>query len=358
MMFWIAAALLMGLTCLTLLSALGRESVQGAGHERAFYERQLAEIERQSALQLIGEREAETARIEAARRLLASERDGDRPSAASPLSRRLAAVFILVLIPSVALPLYLGSGMPDQPSMPLASRTPSLAGDAQVPNVTAAVEQIETHLARNPQDGRGHEVLGPVYLRLGRYGDAVAAFTAALRILGPTADRQANLAEAIIFQSEGVVTAEARTPLEAAATLDPRHVKARFFLALAAQQEGDKAKAVRLLTGLNEDLPAGEFKAEIGRQIAMLSGAPAAGEAIAALPAQDQRAAIRAMVEGLAERLATGGGSAAEWAQLIRALTVLKETDRVQAILAEARQKFAAEPEALKRIEDAGRASP
>ncbi len=62
------------------------------------------------------------------------------------------------------------------------------------------------------------------------------------------------------------------------------------------------------------------------------------------------------MVEGLAQRLATSGGSAEEWARLIRALTVLKENDRAQTILAEARQRFAAEPEALKRIEEAGRA--
>ena len=68
--------------------------------------------------------------------------------------------------------------------------------------------------------------------------------------------------------------------------------------------------------------------------------------------------AIRSMVEGLAQRLAASGGSAEDWARLIRALTVLKEIDRAKLILAEARQKFAAEPEQLQRIEDAGKGLP
>ncbi len=160
----------------------------------------------------------------------------------------------------------------------------------------------------------------------------------------------------MIYQGQGIVTAEARTALEAATAIDPKHIKARFFLALAAQQDGDRAKSVTLLKALKDDLPDSPLKVEIGRQLVELGEAPAGGEAIAALPPADQQAAIRAMVEGLAQRLATQGGSAEEWARLIRALTVLKENDRAQMILAEARQRFAAEPEALKRIEEAGRA--
>ena len=37
------------------------------------------------------------------------------------------------------------------------------------------VAQVEAHLAKNPEDGRGWEVIAPVYLRLGRFEDAVKA---------------------------------------------------------------------------------------------------------------------------------------------------------------------------------------
>ncbi len=98
MTFWIAAALLMGLTCLALIMALGRQAVVSGGHDRAFYRQQIAEIDRQAALKLIGEREAEAARTEAARRrLLAADDGGDAPGVESAGARRLAAVIVLVV---------------------------------------------------------------------------------------------------------------------------------------------------------------------------------------------------------------------------------------------------------------------
>jgi cytochrome c-type biogenesis protein CcmH len=337
MTFWIAAAGLTGLTCLALLAALGRRGVVTADHDRVFYEAQVREIERQLSLKLIGEAEADAARTEAARRLLAVTPDTTADITDPARLRNLAAAAMLVLIPAIALPVYLARGVPDMPSFPLARRQPDKPAAPQDVNVVAALEQIETHLAKNPDDGRGHEVVGPVYLRLGRHADAARAFAAALRLLGPTADRHASLGEALVFGGNGIVTAEARTAFEAAAILDAKHIKSRFFLALAAQQEGDKPKA------------------EIGKQLAELGAVPKGGDMIAALPAEDQAAAIRSMVEGLAQRLASTGGSAEEWARLIRALTVLKETDRARMILAEARQKFAAQPDDLRRIEDAGK---
>ena len=359
MTFWIAAAALTGLTCLALLSALGRKPAEAAkGHDRTFYEQQIAEIERQASLKLIGEAEAEAARTEAARRLLAATRDEGAGGQVPAGSRRLAAVAVLILTPTIALPIYLLRGNPDQPGMPLASREQP-ANDPRAGDILAAVRQIEAHLVKNPDDGRGHEVVGPVYLRLGRAADAVRAFQAALRLLGPTAERQANVGEALVHQADGVVTAEAKAAFAAAVAQEPKHARSRFFLAMAAQQDGDPAKAKALLAALRDDLPEGPLRAEIERQLVALGTTPAvgdkAGEAIASLAPADQQAAIRSMVEGLAQRLATGGGTADEWARLVRALTVLKETDRAGAILAEARQKFAGDPEALQRIEAAGR---
>jgi cytochrome c-type biogenesis protein CcmH len=354
MMFWIVAAGLMGLTCLALLAALGQGPDVADDHDRRFYDAQLIEIERQLNLKLIGEKEAEAARTEAARRLLAASRDHVPSKGAGPGGRRTAAIAVLVLVPAITLPFYAMRGAPDLPSFPLASRLKEAPASGAALDIAAALQQIETHLAKNPDDGRGHEVVAPVYMRAGRYADAARAYGAALRLLGPTADRHANLGEALVFQGNGIVTAEARAAFEAGVAADPKQVKSRFFLALAAQQEGDLAKAVDLLSRLRDDLPDSELKNEIGRQLAAMGATPKGGDVIAALPADDQMAAIRSMVEGLAQRLASTGGNVDEWARLIRALTVLKETDRAKAILAEARQKFAGQPDELKLIEDAG----
>ena len=68
------------------------------------------------------------------------------------------------------------------------------------------------------------------------------------------------------------------------------------------------------------------------------------------MSAEDRQQMIRGMVEGLSDRLATTGGTPQEWARLIGALTVLNQTERAQAIYAEAQEVFAEVPEALATI--------
>jgi cytochrome c-type biogenesis protein CcmH len=352
MTFWIAAALLTGLTCLLLLQALAKRGPDAADHDRRFYEAQLAEIARQEARRLIAPVEAEAARTEAARRLLAAGREGDAPAASATAGGRFGAAAILALVPVVGLGAYALRGAPGMPAMPLASRADPLQA-AKAGDLPAMIRQIEAHLARNPDDGRGHELLAPIYLRLNRAADSAKAWGEVIRILGPTAERHAGRGEALVFAGDGVVSPDARAAFESALALEPKQVKARFFLALAAEQGGDRPLALNRLKALHGDLADGPLKAEIGMQIAALGG-----EAIASLPDAARGDAIRGMVEGLAERLATQGGPASDWARLIRALTVLGEKDRAAAILGEARQKFAADAEGLRAIEEAGKPTP
>ncbi len=63
---------------------------------------------------------------------------------------------------------------------------------------------------------------------------------------GETAARRADLGEAIAAAAGGVVTAEAKTEFERALALDGGDVKARYFTAVAAQQDGrvDQATAI------------------------------------------------------------------------------------------------------------------
>jgi cytochrome c-type biogenesis protein CcmH len=91
--------------------------------------------------------------------------------------------------------------------------------------------------------------------------------------------------------------------------------------------------------------------------------------AAAAGPSEDEMAAaaeldpaereemIRGMVEGLASRLASEGGPAADWARLVTSLAVLGDTERAQAILAEARTVFEGDAEAQGLLDEAVRAS-
>jgi cytochrome c-type biogenesis protein CcmH len=60
---------------------------------------------------------------------------------------------------------------------------------------------------------------------------------------------------------------------------------------------------------------------------------------------------IRAMVDGLDDKLNVNGDDLEGWLRLIRSRAVLNETDRAKAALAAARQQFKGNPQALSALE-------
>src|SRR5258707_15293478 len=87
-------------------------------------------------------------------------------------------------------------------------------------SVASLIAQVEAHLERDPNDARGYEVLAPVYLRLGRFADAVMARRKLLALAGESAGRQADLGEAITAGGNGIVTPYAKRAVERPVALD------------------------------------------------------------------------------------------------------------------------------------------
>ena len=180
-------------------------------HEARVYRDQLAELERDKAEGRISESEAEAARAEIARRLIAADAEANADAAQpsqSTTPRRAVALVALIGIPALSLFLYLALGDPTLPGMPLAAR---LTAPTAPDDIETLIAKVEEHLAQEPEDGRGWEVIAPVYLRLGRADDAAQAYRNAIRILGSNAARQSGLGEAILDAEGGIVTEEART---------------------------------------------------------------------------------------------------------------------------------------------------
>src|SRR5579863_288207 len=98
MVLWLIFAVMTAAAVFAVVWPLGRKpGAARGGSDRLVYQDQLAEIGRDRAAGLIGEAEAESARIEISRRLLAAA-DAEAPAAAVPRSsrplwhRRVAAV--------------------------------------------------------------------------------------------------------------------------------------------------------------------------------------------------------------------------------------------------------------------------
>ena len=361
-MLWVVFALLTGLAVFAVLWPLSRAPATTDARELdvAFYRAQNAEIERDATRGVIGPQEAEIARNEAARRLMAaSQRQIADVGRGSPFVTRTVALGALIFIPVLALGLYSTIGAPNLPDDPLEAR---LAAPAATMDIATAVAKIERHLVQDPNDGRGWAVIAPIYIRLGRPDDAIRAYANEIRLLGATGDRYAGLGEAQVYAGGGMVTADAKKSFEEADRLDPKSPRANFYLGLAAQQDGDKPKALAIWTKLAADAPPdAPWLATVRSHIADLSGEPAetpdAGkakmaESVAAMPKDQQQAMIHRMVDGLADRLKANGNDIDGWLRLVRAYRVLDEQGKAKVALLDARRNFAADPSATKRLDD------
>lgn len=364
MVLWVIFALMTAAAIFAVLWPLARKpQMARGGSDRLVYQDQLHEIERDRAAGLIGAMEAEAARIEVARRLLAAA-DVETPAAAQiaapqPLwHRRMAVIATVTVVPAIALGLYLALGSPDIPAQPAFARVADPHGDQ---SIASLVSQVEAHLSRNPNDGAGWEVIAPVYLRLGRFDDAVMARRKSIALNGDNATREADLGEALVTAANGVVTDEAKQAFQRAVAGDVQEPKARYFLGLADEQDGNREAAAAKWRAMLDAAPAdAPWAGFVRAALARVTGEPAAGPgpnagdvAAAANMNDEQRTQmIRGMVQRLADRLRSDGNDVDGWLRLVRAYAVLGDRDKAKGAAADARRALSDHPDEIKQIDD------
>jgi cytochrome c-type biogenesis protein CcmH len=359
MMLWFVFALMTAAAIFAVLLPLGLGGrKQTGGDEATVYKDQLTEVDSDLIAGLIGPAEAEAARVEIGRRLLAAaDQDRDAPVGSNIRLRRAAAVLALVGLPVIVVALYLPLGSPRLGDFPLAERAPG--GDGKQP-LDSLVAQVEQHLEKNPTDGRGWSVLAPVLARLGRFDDAVRAFRNSITYNGETADRRADLGEVVAAAAGGVVTSEAKAEFERALALDANEAKASYFLGLAAEQDGRKADAAEIWRAmLAKGPPDAPWRPLVQAALTRVVGEPAAPalsqETMAAakdMNAGDREAMIKGMVERLATRLKQNGDDVDGWLKLVRAYLVMGDQEKARSALGDARQAVSGDAQRLKQLNE------
>ena len=336
-----------------------RQRLARSGSDVAVYRDQLEEIDRDEAASLIGNVEADAARVEVSRRLIAAAETAKAASAvAVPVAagkyRWATLAAAITLIPLGAGVTYLSLGSPNLVPVSMNAAT---SGQPLPGGIENTVAEVETYLESNPKNGRGWELLAPVYLRLGRFDDAVRARRNALEIFGPDAARLGDLGEAIVMASNGVVTPEAKGLFERANATDPEDVMAQYYLGLNAKQEGRRDEAVKRWTALVSGAREGaEWLPLVKNALARIdekgpSAVAAAPSAAGVAPPEHSGGTIEAMVERLAERLKKDGSDVPGWIQLVRSYRVLGKADKVNAAIADAHTALANDQEALQRLD-------
>jgi cytochrome c-type biogenesis protein CcmH len=364
MILWVIFALMTAAAILAVVRPLGRSRPASVGgSDLAVYKDQLKEIDSDRASGLIGDAEAEAARLEISRRLLAAaEAPGGAGAGATGAPGRgrktLAAAAALAVLTLVPLGLYIALGAPNVPGEPAFARVTTPKGHE---SIASLVSQVEARLAASPNDGLGWEVIAPVYARLGRFDDAVKARKQALRLNGATARREADLGEAETAAANGVVTAEARASFEHAVALDPKEAKARYFLGLAAEQDGRNDDAAALWRSMLAEAPNGAPWIGLVRQAlgrvsggAVANNEPSAGDILAAadMSTDARRDMIHSMVARLADRLRINGADVEGWLRLVRAYVVLGDRDKAKQAATEAKRALGERPDDVRRVDD------
>jgi cytochrome c-type biogenesis protein CcmH len=377
MLLWIAFALLTAAVLAWVLAPLARPASASAAQAadeigvRAVYRDQLSEIEAERAAGLIGTAEAEAAKVEVSRRLLASAAraaaTAGAPAAPARVRHEHLMLATAVAVPLLTLVLYLAHGSPGMPSGSLSARTEDVREMAKVAGMIA---EVEKRLREAPDDGKGWEVIAPVYLKLGRYADAATAYANTVRLQGESVKLLAGLAEASILAKDGIVTEEARAAYERILKLEPGRVEARFWLALGKEQDGRLADALADYSVLLKEAPSeapyrpalkkriadvaarivpGTQPAPEAKSTAKAPSGPTADdiEAAAKLSPEERAAMIAGMVEGLAERLKRDGKDLPGWKRLIQSYKALDRREEARAALAAARRQFEGDAGAL-----------
>jgi len=227
-----------------------------ARFDLAVYRDQIAEIERDVTRGLVKPEDADSAKREIERRILASGTASDAPGA-SPPKKRLAAI-LAAGVAVAAFGFYLLTGVPDLPGLPFASRSTNEAPPG-MPNMSVQdmVSGLAAKLQANPDDADGWIMLGRSYEVLGDNAHSADAYEHA-RNLRP-GDESVQLAEVEALLSdrnvEDPLSDRILALLKSINLADPDQPVALWYLGFDAAHHGRLDEAKRDWTHLLQVMP-------------------------------------------------------------------------------------------------------
>ncbi|MEL6752054.1 MAG: c-type cytochrome biogenesis protein CcmI [Pseudomonadota bacterium] len=324
MIFWSLVVIMLAVAALFVLWPLGRAEAQAAADPRKdVLIAQMREVEAD------GDADREAERAELGRRIIALEKAQTSISGGGR-SVVVASVSALVAIPALVVPLYMTLGSPAD-ALVARDDTP-----LENQSLETMVVSAERHLAKNPDDVQGWEVLARVYGSQGRQTGRIKALENLVRLKPENAFWKTDLAQALAQQNGNIIPDRAVSLLDEALQLEPDNEKASFFRAAAYEQAGAGIEALaiwqRLSSVRTDDA---RWQQQIAERIAALSKpAPSIAtqtqRALESAPAGVRDEMILGMVEGLAERLSESPDDVMGWRRLLQAYTVLGTPERAR----------------------------
>ncbi len=389
MIFWVLAALMTVLVLFIVTRPLfkaGNDLRNAAAYDVEVYKSQIGEVDRELEEGVINTAEADAAKAEIARRLLAADSRASGTDGEISNKAGKTGIFVgLAVSATVAvgtLLIYLQLGLPGAPDLPYAAREAEreqarAATERDTGNLEQMADRLAQRLADDPGNLDNTLLLARTYMTIGSFDRASATFRRAAELDPNDADIQSALGEALVFWADGIVTDEAMITFERVLTMGGESVpRAAFYLAEGNYQQGFRQEALdgwvqlanqgsptdpwfpavreRIVTVADElGVDPDELVAPLPEapQVATApSGSSAPGptaediEAAQELSEVERQAMIRGMVDNLALKMQDNPMDFQGWMRLIRARAVLGEKDQAEADLSTALSAFSRAP--------------
>lgn len=408
MTLWIILTLMVAIAAAVLTIPLVRRHEARADARTAtlaVLRDQLGDVDVQLAAGAIPPADAEGLRVEIKRRMLAAGHIPEEARAALA-SRTLSgmAIGLAALVALAGGALYATMGKPGLAgtSVPVAAGAAPPAGAAPVDaqgagEIAALVAGLEKKVAANADDPEGWRMLGWSYFQMQRFDDSARAYGKAVALKPAGPGFQSAWGEALVQAANGSVTPAAAEAFAKAKAQDGADARARYFLGVKKQQDGDAKGAlddwIGLLGESATDAPwvpqlrgvieqtALEAKIDVSARLAALRPPASGGASVAAPPmpglagaaasapagvmpgpsaeqvagaaamtAGDRQAMIRGMVDGLARKLKANPRDEAGWLRLMRARSVQGDNAAAARARNDAIAAFAGDTAAQARI--------
>lgn len=255
-----AAAMLAVALAFVVLPLLRGRSTQPADAQRALtlaiHRDALAELDRDLAAGLIDDAQYRISCAELERRVLDEAGAAKSPSAKG--SGRWVAIVSALMVPVIAVPVYLALGHPQAIDAPRSS-PPQAEGEVTPEQIQAMVARLAERMKAEPDNAEGWSMLARSYFAMGRFDEAADAYSRLVKIVDGDAQVWTDYADAVAMKQGRNLAGEPEQMLKRALELDPDNVKALALAGSAAMQRGDAAAArvhwERLLTLLPADSP-------------------------------------------------------------------------------------------------------
>ena len=266
-LFWvICAAFILIALAFVLPPALQRstESDRKNEDERrqaniAVYRDQLSELDSDLKNGIVSQEQYAQDREEIERRLLDDTKsaESERRTITTPATARYTAYAIGIAIPLVAVTFYLNVGTPkaiDSPPTAAPFANSAGGGARTQEQIDANVEALAKRLQSNPSDAEGWRMLARSYSSMGKFAEAVGAYTKATELTPNDADLWAEFAFATAMASGRNLEGRPTELINHALKVDPENAKALQLAGSAAFQAKDYKKAIdywqRVLKGV------------------------------------------------------------------------------------------------------------